>query len=182
MSTGGSVVFRPITEADAKQISDNEHSHIKGQDKDVSRHFVDVLGKIRSIVKHTLIAASVTDSQGAIIYGFRLQSLYQGLEDRFWRSRKNHKLEKLVDIVETGNQRARIAIDKIGRKLMDRIESVSVVSVPRTGRIWGATPVKREEPRTQSSGVHTRPEGCGWRGTEKWGVKKWGTLDIAGQM
>ena len=66
-----------------------------------------------------------------------------------------------MDIAETGNQRARIANDMIGRELMDRIESVSVVSVPITERIRGATPVKREEPRTQSSGLHTRPEGCG---------------------
>ena len=65
---------------------------VTGLNQEVSGHFVDVLDKLRRILKHTGTPA-VVDSAGNIIDGFCLQLLYQGLEARIRNSRRNPNLK-----------------------------------------------------------------------------------------
>ena len=57
----------------------------------------------------------VTDSQGDMIDGIRLQSLYQGLEARIRNSRKNPRLSRMIDEAQAEIQRTREASDKAGQ-------------------------------------------------------------------
>ena len=63
----------------------------------------------------------MTDSHGNTLDGFRLQSLYQGLETRICDSRKNPGLGKLVNAAQVENQRTREAIDKARQELFNRV-------------------------------------------------------------
>ena len=47
-----------------------------GLDKNVSGRFVDMLAKLRQIIKHTSGVPSVTDSAENVTDGFRLPSVY----------------------------------------------------------------------------------------------------------
>ena len=58
-----------------------------------------------------------------MIDGFRLQSLYQGLEACVCNSRKSPGIGKLVDTTQVEVWRNREAIDKAGRELFNRVIS-----------------------------------------------------------
>ena len=74
-------------------------------DQQVSGHFVDVLDKLRRSIHHSSGISTMIDEARKVIDGFRLQSLYQGLEARLWNSRRNPNLSKLVDVALGGNSK-----------------------------------------------------------------------------
>ena len=84
---------------------------------------MDVLDKLRRINKHCKGIVFVADAQRNTIDGFRLQSLYQVLEARIRSSRKNTRLDKLVDMVQVEIQRTREAIDAAEKEVLSHVRA-----------------------------------------------------------
>ena len=97
---------------------DYVQNNISGQSENVSGHFVDVLDKLRRIVKHSNGSPSMVDAYGNNVDGTFIPELYQGLEARTRNSRENPALGKLVDVIQAVIQRTREALDKVSPALL----------------------------------------------------------------
>ena len=103
-------------------MQDYIQDDVTGLDQDGSGRFVDVLDKLRRIIKITSGLTAVIDSAGNVIDGFRLQSLYQWLEALISKSRRNPNLGKLVDIALAETHRTRMETDQVGFLCCDLIK------------------------------------------------------------
>ena len=88
-------------------------------DGDVSGRFVDVLDQSKRIVKLTLDITSVIDSHGVAIDSFRLQSLYQGLEEVICNSQEEPQPRE-VSRYRSSRDPTNANINSQGRKKIDQ--------------------------------------------------------------
>ena len=84
---------------------------------------MDVLEKLSRINKNFKCIILVANAQRNTIDGFRKQSLYQGFAARIRNSRKNTRLDKIVDVVQAEIQRTREAIEAAGEEVLSRVRS-----------------------------------------------------------
>ena len=113
------------------------HDNITGLKEKVSGQFVDVLDKLRQIIKHTNSLPSLVDACGDNVDGIRILALYLGLKARSRNSRKSLALQKMVDVAQTEIQPTREALDNAGLAFLDKLTAEAGIFFVVLRRISG---------------------------------------------